>query len=88
MKVSQYKVCKQIKWKHMKPYTYIADMWKGWEKHTLNFCIKLSLFNDTYYYLGQLKKECETNDMIEDKMENSNNFISPKEFLKKRDSRV
>lgn len=52
-------------------------------KAYLEFCIKLSLFNDTYYYLGQLKKECETDDMIEDKTELSNNFISTKELKKK-----
>lgn len=31
-----------------------------------------------------LKKQCETNDITEDKAKNSNNFISTKEFLKKR----
>jgi len=41
-------------------------------------------------YFSLLKKECETDDMIEDKTELSNNFISTKELKKKRerDSRV
>lgn len=66
MKVSQQKVCKQIKRKkNHRNHNHTIDM-KRMKKHTLNFCIKLSLFNDKYY-LGQLKKQCETNDITEDK---------------------